>query len=294
MGINTNDEDRDWVEVLGLNTLPKHTIGMRLTEILDLTGKKAIVTGAGGDGLGQAVANRLAGLGADVALIGRTYAKVERRAKEIEERWGVKAYPVLADLSDWDQVHNAVTESKEKMGGLDIMINNPVMVIGGPFANHSKDDIDHTVQGSFTMLMYGAHAALEHMLPQGSGTIINTSAVAGRVAQRDLTVYAACKAGVIGFTRNLASEVESQGVRVHGVAPGIMIKPDLEQRLLNPQSESDLVARHAIGYSIDTHLQIKRAGLPEEVANMVAYLASPAASYMCGQTIDVAGGQYMN
>ena len=105
---------------------------------MDLSGKRAVVTGAGGDGLGHAIANRLAGLGADVALIGRTFEKVERRAKKIEQRWGVNAFPVKADMSDWDQVHDAVRSGRGELGGLDIMVNNPVMVVGGPFENHSK------------------------------------------------------------------------------------------------------------------------------------------------------------
>lgn len=290
----TTSEPIDWAEKLHLNDLPRHIIDQRVTEVMDLTGKKAVITGAGGDGLGQATANRLAGLGADVALIGRTFSKVERRANEIKDKWGVNAVPILADMSDWDQVHRAVAESKEKLGGFDIMINNPVMVVAGPFDKHTKEDIDQTVLGSFSMLMYGAHAALEHMLPQGSGTIINISAVGGRVQQRDLVVYCSAKAGVIGFTRNLAHEVEQKGVRVLGVAPGIMIKPDLEERILHPGVGNNGYALNAIAETFEKQLQIKRAGLPEEVANMVAYLASPAASYMCGQTIDVAGGQWMN
>ncbi|XUL93878.1 SDR family NAD(P)-dependent oxidoreductase [Streptomyces galilaeus] len=81
-------EKQDWAEIMGFDRLPTHIIEKRVTELMDLTGRKAIVTGAGGDGLGQAIANRLAGCGADVALVGRTLEKVERRAAEVEQRWG--------------------------------------------------------------------------------------------------------------------------------------------------------------------------------------------------------------
>ncbi|WP_262403336.1 SDR family NAD(P)-dependent oxidoreductase, partial [Actinomadura sp. CNU-125] len=125
--------------------------------------------------------------------------------------WGVRAVPIRADMSDWDQVHRAVAESREALGGLDIMVNNPVMVHAGPFEQFSKEQIDHTVLGSLTMMMYGAHAALEHLLPQGSGKVINIGAVGGRIQQRGLVVYNSCKAGVVGFTRNLAHEMARAG-----------------------------------------------------------------------------------
>lgn len=288
-----NVDERDWARELGFDRLPTDTIGKRVTEVMDLTGRKAVVTGAGGDGLGQAVANRLAGLGADIALIGRTLEKVEKRAAEVEKRWGVKAVPIRADMSEWDQVHRAVRESRDALGGLDIMVNNPVMVSAGPFENHTKAEIDRTVLGSLTMVMYGAHAALEYLLPQGSGRIINISAVGGRIQQRGLAVYCSCKAGVIGFTRNLAHEVAPRGVNVLGVAPGIMIKPDLERMIIDPQDDRERVARDSIVDSMTKYVQLGRVGLPEEVANMVAFLSSPAADYMCGQTIDVAGGMWM-
>jgi 3-oxoacyl-[acyl-carrier protein] reductase len=288
------EEELDWAAVMGFDKLPTHIVDKRVTDLMDLSGRKVAVTGAGGDGLGHAVANRLAGLGADVALIGRTFEKVERRAGEIEKRWGVKTVPVKADMSDWEQVHRAVRESRDALGGFDIMVNNPVMVVGGPFERHTKEDIDTTVHGSLTMLMYGAHAALELLLPQGSGRIINIGAVGGRVQQRGLTVYCAAKAGVIGFTRNLASEVASRGVNVLGVAPGIMIKEDMRQMILNPQTDQQRAGRAVIHEALKNQVQLGRIALPEEVANMVAYLASDAANYMCGQTIDVAGGQWMN
>jgi 3-oxoacyl-[acyl-carrier protein] reductase len=286
-------QEQDWSQILGFDRLPYHIVDKRVSDLLDLRGKKAVVTGAGGDGLGHAIATRLAGCGADIALVGRTFEKVERRAKEIEQRWGVRTVPIKADMSDWDQVHRAVRESKEALGGFDIMINNPVMVSAGAFDKHTKAEIDMTVLGSLTMMMYGAHAALEHLLPQGSGKIINIGAVAGRVQQSGLTVYSACKAGVIGFTRNLAYEYASRGINVMAVGPGIMLKDDMKRYLLDPATDAERAGRDAIAESITERVQLGRAALPEEVANVVAFLASEAASYMCGQTIDVAGGQWM-
>lgn len=281
------------VAALNLDKLPTHVVDKRLADLLDLTGKKAFVTGAGGDGLGHAIANRLAGSGADIALVGRTLEPLQRRAKEIRQRWGVNTVTIQADMSDWDQVHGGVHRAHEELGGLDIMINNPVMVAAGPFENQTKADIDYTVLGSLTMMMYGAHAALEYLLPQGSGTIINIGSVGGRIQQRGLVAYNACKAGVIGFTRNLAHEVAPRGVNVFCVAPGIMIKEQMKQYLYHPQNDQHRAGRAAILEAITTQVQLGRASLPEEAANMVAYLASEAASYMCGQTIDVAGGQWM-
>jgi NAD(P)-dependent dehydrogenase (short-subunit alcohol dehydrogenase family) len=289
----TVQEEQDWAQVLGFDRLPEHIIGKRVTELMDLSGKKAFVTGAGGDGLGQAIANRLAGLGADIALIGRTLEKVERRGREVEERWGVKTVAIHADMSDWDQVHDAVREAHSALGGLDIMVNNPVMVAGGLFEDQTKEQIDFTVLGSLTMMMYGAHAALQFLLPQGSGKIINIGSVGGRIQQRGLVVYNACKAGVIGFTRNLAHEVALRGVNVLGVAPGIMLNPQLKQYVLDPQDDQELAGRGAIIEAITQQVQLGRASLPEEAANMVAFLATEAADYLCGQTIDVAGGQWM-
>lgn len=289
----TVQDDEAAIRALNLDGLPTHIVDKRVTELMDLTGRKAFCTGAGGDGLGHAIANRLAGLGADIALVGRTLEPLERRANEINARWGVTTVPVQADMSDWDQIHRAVGEAHDKLGGLDVMINNPVMVAAGPFEANTKADIDLTVLGSLTMMMYGAHAALQYLLPQGSGKIINIGSVGGRVQQRGLTAYNACKSGVIGFTRNLAHEVAPRGVNVFCVAPGIMIKEQMKQYLFDPQNDQHRAGRNAIIESITHQVQLGRASLPEEAANMVAYLATDAASYMCGQTIDVAGGQWM-
>lgn len=284
----------NFAETMGFDRLPTHIIEKRVTELMDLTGRKAIVTGAGGGGLGQAIANRLAGLGADIAVIDINKEGAVAKAAEVEKRWGTRAIPFQADLSDWDQVHAVVRESAEALGGLDIMVNNPVQVVSDAFENHTKADIDYTVHGSLTMLMYGAHAAIEQFLPQGHGRIINIASVGGRIQHRGLTVYNAAKSGVIGFTRNLAHEYVQRGITVLGVAPGLMINPLLRDILANANDEQSLAARGSMIEAIDKYIQVGRASIPEEVANMVAYLSTEAADYMCGQTIDVAGGQSMN
>nr|AGU09715.1 short chain dehydrogenase [uncultured organism] len=284
----------DFAEAMGFDRLPTHIIEKRVTDLMDLTGKRAIVTGAGGGGLGQAIANRLAGLGADVAMIDINGDGARAKAEEVERRWGTRAIPFQADLSDWDQVHSVVKESAEALGGLDIMINNPVQVVSDAFENHTKADIDYTVHGSLTMLMYGAHAAVELFLPQGRGRIVNIASVGGRIQHRGLTVYNAAKSGVIGFTRNLAHEYAPRGINVLGVAPGLMINPLLRDILANAADDQSLAAKGSMLEAIDKYIQLGRVSLPEEVANMVAYLSTEAADYMCGQTIDVAGGQNMN
>jgi 3-oxoacyl-[acyl-carrier protein] reductase len=283
--------EQELIDHLGFDRLPTDIVDKRVADLLDLRGKRAIVTGAGGDGLGQACANRLAGCGADVVMIDINLEGAERNAAVVRERWGTRAIPLRADLSDWDDVHRVMQESRDALGGVDILINNPVMVVGGSFHEHTKAEIDLTVLGSLTMVMYGCHAVIPHMLEQGGGRIVNIASVGGRLAHPGLAVYDACKSGVIGLTRNLAYEYSRRGIRVMGVAPGIMINPKLKEMLVNPTPQTR-AGRDSILASMP-NVHVGRVSIPEEVANMVAYVVSDAASYMVGNTINVAGGQAM-
>lgn len=285
--------NRDFLSEIGVQRMPNWIIEKRVPELMDLRGKKAVVTGAGSSGLGQASANRLAGLGADVALIDLNLSGAEKNAEVVRKRWGTKAFAMQGDCMDWDEVHRFMREAHDKLGGIDILVNNPVTVASGLFEEHTKEQIDLTVRGTLLIPMYCSRAVLDFMIPQRSGHIINIASVGGRIAHRKLTVYNACKSGVIGFTRNLAHEVSRHGIYVLGVAPGIMFNERQKQMFLNATDESARAGREAIleGFS---YVQLGRVSLPEEVANMVAYLATDAASYMVGQTIDVAGGQYMD
>ncbi len=290
MSMKTGSE---FLKEIGVDRVPNWIIDKRVTELMDLKGKKAIVSGAGGDGLGRAVANRLAGLGADVVLIDKNIAGAEQNAEAVRKRWGTKAIPLKADLMVWDEVVRVMREAHDALGGIDILVNNPVTVAGGLFEKMTKEQIDLTVVGTLQICLYSSRVILDYMIPQRSGRIINISSVGGRIAHRGISVYNACKSAVNGFTRNLAHEVAHYGIYVMGVAPGIMFNERQRQFFLNATEEQAKVGREAImeGFS---YQQLGRVSIPEEVANMVAYLATDAASYMIGQTIDVAGGQSMD
>ncbi len=292
--INTKD-GMVMLNELGYDQLPRHIVDKRVTDLMDLTGKKAIVTGAGSSGLGQAIAHRLAGLGADLVLIDLNYDGAQQNAKAVMEKWGTKAFAIQGNCMDWEDVERYTRESHELLGGIDILVNNPVTVISHLFEHQTKEEIEKTVAGTLLIPMFGARIALDYMIPQRSGHIINIASVGGRMANRKLTVYNASKSGVIGFTRNLAHEVSHYGIKVLGVAPGIMFNERQKAMFLNANDDNDqaLAGREAIleGFK---HVELGRMSIPEEVANMVAYLCTEAASYMVGQTIDVAGGQHMD
>lgn len=284
---------KDLMKEVGFDRVPSYIIEKSVPELLNLKGKKAIVTGAGGPGLGQACANRLAGSGADVALVDINLDGAKQVAEQIEKRWGTKAIAVQGSIIDWDEVKRFMAESNEKLGGIDIVVNNAIAGIhSGDFATATKKDIDITVLGVLTQVMYISRIALDYMIPQKSGRIINVASEGGRSVHRNILLYNACKSGVIGFTRNLAYEVAEHGIYVLGVAPGIMLHKGL-QWSLNNLNEDTWPGVEAILDGLDKVVVGGRVSLPEEVANMVAFLASDAASYMAGVTISMGGGQTM-
>lgn len=277
------DEDR----------IPLASIDRRVTELLDLTGKRAVVTGGAGINLGQACVNRLAGLGADVAVVDLSPEAAKARghmrhpsapdaaavASGAAEKWGARVVPVHGDVMDWNGAVAMLAECADRLGGIDILVNNAADVVVGDFANFSPEDIDRSVRGTLVGPIYCSRAVLDHMLPQGSGTIVNIGSEAGGSAMPGLTLYGALKAGLAQFTRFLGKEVGRHGVRVVGVNAGSMWGPG---RRLTHDTPATLYPRGRTA--------IQRYELPEEVANMVAFLASDAASAMAGAMIDMGGG----
>jgi 3-oxoacyl-[acyl-carrier protein] reductase len=270
----------------GLEKLPYWQRDRRVQDLLDLTGTRVAVTGGGGANLGQAIVHRMAGAGADVAVIDRDESLASGVAEAAAKRWGTRVHPFTADLSRAAECLRVVDEVRGELGDIDVWVNNVGGGAGG-FAAMTVEDIDRIVGTTFLCTLYSTHAVLPGMLERGRGTIVNISSEGGLMANPYITLYSSCKAGVDGFTRNLASEVGPRGVRVVGVRPGMMLGEPLVASLSDPEKYADRLA--SMSDTID-RISVGRACLPEEVANMVVFLVSPAGAHVHGTSVSVGGG----
>jgi 3-oxoacyl-[acyl-carrier protein] reductase len=247
---------------------------------MDLTGRTAIVTGMSkaGGGIGRAIALKLASLGADVAVSGHSsQAAAEAVAEEIRAL-GRRAIAVQCDISSTEQVENFLSQVLTSWGSLDILVNNAGVTRDTLVLRMSDEDwdrvLDTNLKGAFLM----CRAALKPMIKQRRGKIINITSVVGLVGNAGQANYSAAKAGLIGFTRTVAKEVASRNIQVNAVAPGFIESAMTD--LLNEEQKAAIIKKIAAG----------RLGAPEDVAGVVAFLATPLADYMTGQVLTVDGG----
>lgn len=266
---------------------PEQELASRpLPDLLDLTGRVAIVTAAGGVGLGRASAVKLAQLGADVAVVDIDGEGAERTASAVREL-GRVALAVTCDVSKAEPVYAMVARVRETFGRMDILVNNLGWNIEREFVTYTPKDLDRIVSRNLMCTLYCCRAVIDDMIAQGEGWIVNIASEAGKIPIYRETIYSAGKHGVVGFTKALALEVGKHNVHVNCVCPGIMLHPGLKALVDDPDLYPE--ARESVLSSIGKTVY-NRPGYPEEVANMVAYLCTPAANYIAGQAISVGGG----
>jgi 3-oxoacyl-[acyl-carrier protein] reductase len=244
--------------------------------MFDLTGKKALVTGATG-GIGAAVARALHGAGAEVALSGTRVEPLEALKAELGER----AHAVPCNLSDKAAVEALPKDAAAAMGGLDILVNNAGITRDILLMRMSDEEWEQVLAVNLTAVMKLSKGVLRGMMKARWGRIVNISSVVGATGNAGQVNYAAAKAGVIGMSKSLAQEVASRNITVNAVAPGF-IETAMTDKLNDEQRAAIL-----------NEVPAGRMGSAEEIAAAVLYLASEEAGYVTGATLHVNGGMAM-
>ncbi len=245
-----------------------------------LKDKVAIVTG-GTRGIGRAIALKLADHGANIVINYRNSDKEAEELKAILEGKGVKVLTVKCDISNFEDSKNLMDKCKEVFGKIDILVNNAGITKDTLIMRMKEEDFDNVIDVNLKGTFNCAKHASAIMLKQRFGKIINMTSVVGIAGNAGQVNYAASKAGVIGLTKSLAKELGIRGITVNAVAPGF-INTDMTASL------SEKVKEEA-----SKNIPLKRLGDPEDVANLVGFLASDAANYITGQVINVDGGMVM-
>ncbi len=250
---------------------------------MKLEDRVAIVTG-GGRGIGRETAIKLAEAGADVVVASTSLDPANQVVEAIRER-GRRGLAIQTDVSDSDSVRQAVATTLEEFGRIDILVNNAGGSARGKmslFADSEEDTWDHVLDTNLKGVFYTCRQVINHMLDRGSGNIINIGSVAGMIGLISQVDYSAAKCGVIAFTQALAKETAPHGVRVNCVSPG----PTTSEagRDIPPEMKQSM-AYQTLGKATG----FGRFGEPDDIANLVVFLASDDAGFITGQNYPVCG-----
>ena len=255
---------------------------------MTIKGKVALVTGAG-QGIGQAIALRLANDGADIAIVDVNESKMEAVAAEVREL-GREVTTFKADVTNRDDVYAAVAHTEKELGGFDIMVNNAGIAQIQPIADVTPEEFDKIIRVNVAGVLWGIQAAAKKFKErQQKGKIISASSIAGHEGFPLLGVYSATKFAVRALTQAAAKEFASSGITVNAYSPGI-VGTDMWVEIDRRMAE---ITGAKIGESYDKYvggIALGRAQTPEDVAAFVSYLAGPDSDYMTGQAPMIDGG----
>ena len=245
------------------------------TNLRRFTDRTVIVTGAG-SGIGRGIAERFAEEGASVVLAGRTAGKLQAVADAMD---AARTLVQACDVRDFAQVERLVDATVARFGGLDVLVNNAGVAPEGSVEDTRLDDWHDTLQTDLTGVFHGCKAALPHLLAR-RGCIINVASVSGLGADWALAAYNAAKGGVVNLTRSLAMDFGGRGVRVNAVCPS----------LTRSDMTADMFEDEALMRRFMERLPLGRPAEPEDIAGVVAFLASEDARFVNGVNLPVDGG----
>jgi len=248
------------------------------TKFCDLTGKVAIVTGAA-KGMGKADVLKLSGAGAKVVLCDIDVPGCQEVADEIKNNGG-ESLVVKCDTSKKSDIDNVVAEAVKKFGKIDILVNNAGIYPFEPFLQMPEQNFEKVININLKGYFLMAQACANEMAKQKSGSIINIASIAAIMGLAGLTHYCGSKGGVVAMSKAMALELAPLGIRVNNIAPGAIDTPGTHTAATSEKDRQAMVAA----------VPMKRWGDPEEIANVVLFLASDESSYMTGSTMVVDGG----
>jgi 3-oxoacyl-[acyl-carrier protein] reductase len=245
----------------------------------DLTGQVAVVTGAA-TGIGRAIAIRLAGAGARIAVADLDISRAESVARELPSVAGGNHFAVSVDIADGPSVKTAAKLVYERGGKIEILVNNAgIAGVAAPLWEQPEDDWDRVIAVNLKGTFNWCRAVVQQMRERKYGRIVNIASIAGKEGNPNMTAYSASKAAVIGFTKSFAKEVAKEGICVNAVSPAVVQTEILNQ--ITPEQVAYMTQRIPIG----------RTGKPEEIAAVVHFLASPDCSFVTAQCYDASGGR---
>jgi 3-oxoacyl-[acyl-carrier protein] reductase len=246
---------------------------------LKLKDKTVLVTGST-RGIGKAIAQAFAKEGAKVIITGTIKDRAVKVAEELKNTYGVETLGLEMNIADSESVKKAFSEIEKKFKGVDILVNNAGITRDTLFIRMKEEDWIKVIEVNLNGVFRVTKHAVKYMLKKRWGRIINITSVVGFIGNIGQTNYATTKAGIVGFTKSLAKELAPRNILVNAVAPGFI------------ETDMTAVLKEEIKENYKKQIPLGRFGKPEEVANVVLFLASPLSSYITGEVIHVNGGMF--